>query len=471
MLKKLSLLTAIIGVSLGVARADTFKAVQASTSGAPQAGMAGYAVNLPSATFTTLISTQARGSFTQMSNHGKTVYDNFNRSNRALSQDHTPTGDLWTLSGVGVSTAQIQNGIVVSTRNYYADIDYGSQIPKICGAFSFVPSSNPVTEDKTVTTLAMHMDTTQIGLSTMLHLNYGLSSWGLNLYVSGVANLVAQGSYNLAEDGTIYGICMEVNGASVTVRPPQGSAVTYSSATIASTTYRYGTWQYTATDATPVGRWHGILMDNINSMSDVDRALGMGVSANANVFSTVNESSATISDARISSLTVSNLLALNATTVTGSLISGSSTGMKIKGTTSNNNASPGDYGEYFSSNTNITVNAASTGNYGNYLSTTVAAGDWEVSGGLEIDSNGAVVSLKACAISVNSGNTTTDQILGLNNMSTSGIFTTSDVYGCVIPTNRISVNTTTTIYLKFRCNYTGGPPTAFAGSIQAVRAR
>lgn len=57
MLKKLILIAALVGASIGVARADTFKPVNMSTSGTLQAGTVGYAAHIASGTIRIFTST------------------------------------------------------------------------------------------------------------------------------------------------------------------------------------------------------------------------------------------------------------------------------------------------------------------------------------------------------------------------------------------------------------------------------
>lgn len=59
MLKKLILIAALFGASVGVARADTFKPVNMSTSGTLQAGTVGYAAHIASGTIRIFASTSA----------------------------------------------------------------------------------------------------------------------------------------------------------------------------------------------------------------------------------------------------------------------------------------------------------------------------------------------------------------------------------------------------------------------------
>jgi hypothetical protein len=142
----------------------------------------------------------------------------------------------------------------------------------------------------------------------------------------------------------------------------------------------------------------------------------------------------------------------------------------IKGTTTNNNARSGDYGEYVTVNTNnVAVNAGATTQFADIISTTVTAGDWDVTGVVYFIFSGVPTNGVSGAVSLFSGNTTTDHILGYNELNMT-LPTNLGNVTVTIPRFRVSVNTTTTIYLKQKWVYTGGPPLG-EGSLTARRIR
>lgn len=140
-----------------------------------------------------------------------------------------------------------------------------------------------------------------------------------------------------------------------------------------------------------------------------------------------------------------------------------------RGTNTNNNAAAGYIGEYIESNVNTATNAAATGTFGDLASISLTAGDWTVTGLIVWALNGATMSQTQLGISTTSGNSSTGLTKGTNFVDqlipTSG----TDSSAC-IPSYRISLSATTTVYLKYRATFTVGTPQA-VGSIRARRER
>lgn len=141
--------------------------------------------------------------------------------------------------------------------------------------------------------------------------------------------------------------------------------------------------------------------------------------------------------------------------------------VNIKGTSTNDNAASGDYGEALRSYA-TSVAAAATNTYGNITSITLGAGDWDVSGIATANVIGTVTR-SIFALSAFSGNTTTDHA-NADNVIDGDLPTGSSNGGAAIPVWRVSVSSSTTIYLKARLTYASGSPT-LDGRISARRVR
>jgi len=138
----------------------------------------------------------------------------------------------------------------------------------------------------------------------------------------------------------------------------------------------------------------------------------------------------------------------------------------IIGTTTNNNANAGSVGEYISS-TVLTASAV-TINYGGsgvpVTSISLTAGDWDVTGWVGYNiAAGSVVTYLIQAISTNNTFLTGESTNVYNQL----VSTTPQI---VIPTQRVIIASTTTIYLS---SATGGSGTALTayGTIRARRIR
>jgi hypothetical protein len=128
----------------------------------------------------------------------------------------------------------------------------------------------------------------------------------------------------------------------------------------------------------------------------------------------------------------------------------------IVGTTTNNNAQAGSVGEYVS-NTPSGV-ALSSATFTNVGSISLTAGDWDVRGGLIlVGAGGTAITNMAGGVS------TASATLGANGtffqLQSSGLGT--DVtYSSALPTQRVSISATTTVYCVGYAQFTGGSVTA-----------
>lgn len=145
--------------------------------------------------------------------------------------------------------------------------------------------------------------------------------------------------------------------------------------------------------------------------------------------------------------------------------------LKGNGTTTNDNASAGQIGEYISSTISSPTNFPTSGQFGDLTHINLTAGDWDVSAALW-GAVGANWSNFAIGISSSTGNSSTGLTLGDNYIQ--NIFaTTSSIpsqQGLSIPSYRVSLAGSTTIYLKYFANWTVTVPTA-QGRISARRIR
>lgn len=144
----------------------------------------------------------------------------------------------------------------------------------------------------------------------------------------------------------------------------------------------------------------------------------------------------------------------------------------IVGTNTNNNATAGSYGEWIQAYASG-VSAAATGVFANITSVSLSTGDWDVSGmGMFSDVAGTTSGPNNLAISAFSGNTQTDHVASDNQSygPTGGATLSYSLGFTSIAAFRMSLASTTTVYLKGLVTYASGSP-ALAGRISARRVR
>ncbi len=149
---------------------------------------------------------------------------------------------------------------------------------------------------------------------------------------------------------------------------------------------------------------------------------------------------------------------------------------QIPGTATNDNAGAGNVGEYISSNivsgSAVTLTLSITGY--NITSISLTAGDWDVNGAIHFNAPGTSSTGSDAGISLVSATlpTLSDTISGSNgpysNINTPG--GTALPQTVVTGTGRLSIASTTTVYLVAYSIYTGTAPTAY-GFIRARRVR
>jgi hypothetical protein len=138
----------------------------------------------------------------------------------------------------------------------------------------------------------------------------------------------------------------------------------------------------------------------------------------------------------------------------------------IVGTTTNDLATAGNYGEYISSAPLVVAHTGS-GQYVSVGKITLTAGDWDISACIYMDGNGATVTGWKAGIGTADGNSSTGLIAGSN--YTAGALLTNEG-GISIPTYRVSIASSTDYYLKSYAAYSVAVPQNY-GRISARRVR
>src|SRR5665213_3247064 len=154
------------------------------------------------------------------------------------------------------------------------------------------------------------------------------------------------------------------------------------------------------------------------------------------------------------------------TIITGNLSFTTTSTEGIVGTVTNDNAAAGNVGEHISS-TALSSTPGATNTYSNLTSISLTAGDWDVTGQTMYLINGATITgQNEIYVSLFSGNTLTDQSYGDNDLYGPGTVVNTLTVGAW----RVSISSTTTVYLKWRCAYSAGTPVCY-GRISARRVR
>lgn len=151
-----------------------------------------------------------------------------------------------------------------------------------------------------------------------------------------------------------------------------------------------------------------------------------------------------------------------------------STPAVIQGSLGADADAPGSYGQSVSTNTTNNTPAGSTTQYVNVVSSAVASGVYDCSGVAVMSGpNSAGWTDASLAVSVNSGNTTTDHVSGLNvvNQTATTAFGNNDRFTLVVPRYRVVSSTSFTIYLKTECTYSLSAPSTRFASLTCTRAR
>lgn len=194
--------------------------------------------------------------------------------------------------------------------------------------------------------------------------------------------------------------------------------------------------------------------------------------ANRSTITTLNSATLTATNGVFTNGSITNLTAtnststfLNATDFTVTVATASRlhvTGsFRAKAVSDNSVATSTDIGRVLYASQPNSTSIGPSDTFVNALSTPLAAGDWHISGCALFDTASAASPFNSCqlAISIFSGNTTTDHVVGDNFLTAPGSTTTANIPIC-IPDVRFTVATSTTVFLKVTANYGGSAPRA-----------
>lgn len=192
-------------------------------------------------------------------------------------------------------------------------------------------------------------------------------------------------------------------------------------------------------------------------------------------------SSATITYIKTSTITA---ISGNVTTLSGTQLTyttGTIPSFMVTGTTTNDDAPAGRFGEYLSSFTVVgTALSGSNGVFQDLLILTLTAGDWTVTGMAAQNHSCAIVNDFHVGISTTSGNSNAGLRAGVTWMAKGDSATGGDAPSAftfascqipiVIPDVRFSVSASTLVYLKVKSDFASGAPGSY-GSMTARRIR
>ncbi len=157
--------------------------------------------------------------------------------------------------------------------------------------------------------------------------------------------------------------------------------------------------------------------------------------------------------------------------------SGTIVNPRLIGTTTNDNATTGNYGEYISSITTQAnaINCVASGNTGDIINITLTAGDWDINADWGWIRNGATV-VSADDLEFGVGTASGNNFTGVTLGDTGTEFTqsganTMNIYQITMGRIRKSISTTTTFYLKEYCGTFGPGTPQMYGKISARRVR
>lgn len=140
----------------------------------------------------------------------------------------------------------------------------------------------------------------------------------------------------------------------------------------------------------------------------------------------------------------------------------------IPGTTTNDNATAGNVGEYVESKVaSGSAVSLTTATSTNITSISLTAGDWDVTGNINYIGASATITGKISGISSTSATLPTD---GTEVYSGVNVTLLNNTDGTTLATKRISISGTTTVYLVGQTTFSAGTVTAF-GYISARRVR
>lgn len=144
--------------------------------------------------------------------------------------------------------------------------------------------------------------------------------------------------------------------------------------------------------------------------------------------------------------------------------------MGIVGTTTNNNATAGSVGEFVSSTIASGSSVSLTdATYANITSISLTAGDWDVSGIVAI-TTGATTTTSYINYGVSTTSAATGSLGQMGSLTTPATIAATVDFVTPVPITRLSLASTTTIYLVTRVGFAVSTAAAY-GVIRARRVR
>lgn len=134
-------------------------------------------------------------------------------------------------------------------------------------------------------------------------------------------------------------------------------------------------------------------------------------------------------------------------------------GVAVRGTNTNNSAAAGYIGEYVEATVIVyTAVPAANNQFGDLTSISLTAGDWDVTLVVQLNNNGATATVADIGISTTTGNSATGMAYGVNLIEMPWQAVAAADASMVIPSYRMSLNATTTVYAKNLVTYSAGTP-------------
>jgi len=174
---------------------------------------------------------------------------------------------------------------------------------------------------------------------------------------------------------------------------------------------------------------------------------------------------------RLSSASAASLTVTSATINLATISSGTIPSFAVTGTATNNEAPSGRIGEFIETIVSVSSNSPPNGSFGDFIQMPLTAGDWELIGRINWNSNGATWSQVVIGIGTAIGTSGVGMVSGYSRLdeawanSATTPLQVSQV--CVI---RVSLSGSATYRLKYAAVYSAGQPQAL-GALSARRMR